>query len=251
MKIAAVIPARYASTRFYGKLLADINGKPMIQWVYEKASQSRNVNEVIVATDDERIFKKVKEFCGDVVMTSAHHNCGTERICEVVKKKDWDLIVNVQGDEPLLQPDMIDQTINPFLIGKESIHIATLKSEIKEEKEIFDPNVVKVVTDLNDFAIYFSRAPIPFNKIKWKDILSNKKELTPGIHFKHIGLYVYTRESLIEFSNLPPTPLEEYEGLEQLRAIENGFRIKVLTTNYNLISVDTPEDLILVRDLLK
>jgi len=251
MKIVAIIPARYSSSRFHGKVLADINGKPMIQWVYEKASQSKIINEVIVATDDERVYKKVKEFSGYVVMTSPHHRCGTERLSEVAKEKDWDLIVNVQGDEPLLEPDMIDQAVHPFLEGKESIHISTLKSKIKKKREVFDPNVVKVVTDLNDFAIYFSRAPIPFNKGKWKDISNSKKYFIPGLHFKHIGLYVYKRETLLEFSSLPFTPLEEFEGLEQLRALENGFRIKVPTTNYNSISVDTPEDLSMIREILK
>ncbi|MDY6863926.1 MAG: 3-deoxy-manno-octulosonate cytidylyltransferase [Thermodesulfobacteriota bacterium] len=251
MKIIAVIPARYASSRFYGKVLADINGKPMIQWVYEKASQAKSITKVIVATDDNRIYEKVKEFFGDVVMTSPDHNCGTERIAEVIKEKDWELIVNVQGDEPLLEPEMIDQAVYPFLEGKDNIHISTLKSKIKEKREVFDPNVVKVVTDRNDFAIYFSRAPIPFDKRMWEDTPNNKKVFIPGLHFKHIGLYVYKRDALLKFSSLSSTPLEEFEGLEQLRALENGLRIKVPTTTYDSIGVDTPEDLSIVRKKLK
>ncbi len=237
MIVAAFIPARYGSTRLEGKPLADINGKPMVQWVYERAKEARLVSEAAVATDDERIFNAVRSFGGRAVMTSPFHRSGTDRIAEAVKGTKADIVVNIQGDEPLIDPKSIDDAIRP-LLDDPGIQLCTLKTRITDEEEYRDPNSVKVVTDKDGFALYFSRSPIPYNKKPFK-------EAAPA--YKHIGLYVYRREFLLKLSELNPTPLEEAEGLEQLRALENGFRIRVVETSYNPISVDTPEDLERVR----
>lgn len=242
MDITAIIPARYASTRLPGKPLLDISGKPMVQHVYERAQSAELVNRVIVATDDRRIFDAVERFGGKVVMTSESHKSGTDRLAEVAKGLDSDIIVNIQGDEPLIEPGMIDEAIRP-LMEDGSIVMGSLKAEIRDETELNNPNVVKVVVDRNDFALYFSRHPIPY--IRDDSPLS----LLTG-RFKHIGLYVYRRDFLLEYAGMPQTPLEEAEKLEQLRALENGYRIKVPTTRYQSIGVDTDEDLERVRRLL-
>lgn len=241
MDITAIIPARYASTRLPGKPLLDISGKPMVQHVYERAQRAELVNRVIVATDDRRIFDAVERFGGKAVMTSESHKSGTDRLAEVAKGLDSDIIVNIQGDEPLIEPGMIDEAIRP-LMEDGSIVMGSLKAEIRDETELNNPNVVKVVVDRNDFALYFSRYPIPY--IRDDSPLS----LLTG-RFKHIGLYVYRREFLLEYAGMPQTPLEEAEKLEQLRALENGYRIKVPTTRYQSIGVDTEEDLERVRRL--
>lgn len=241
MDITAIIPARYASTRLPGKPLLDISGKPMIQHVYERAQKAELVNRVMVATDDRRIFDAVERFGGRAVMTSESHKSGTDRLAEVAKGIDSDIIVNIQGDEPLIEPGMIDEAIRP-LMEDGSIVMGSLKAEIRDETELNNHNVVKVVVDRNDFALYFSRYPIPY--IRDDSPLS----LLTG-RFKHIGLYVYRREFLLEYAGMPQTPLEEAEKLEQLRALENGYRIKVPTTRYQSIGVDTEEDLERVRRL--
>lgn len=241
MDITAIIPARYASTRLPGKPLLDISGKPMVQHVYERAKKAELVSRVIVATDDRRIFDAVERFGGRAVMTSESHKSGTDRLAEVAKGLDSDMIVNIQGDEPLIEPGMIDDAIRP-LMEDGSIVMGSLKAEIRDETELNNPNVVKVVVDRNDFALYFSRYPIPY--IRDDSPLS----LLTG-RFKHIGLYVYRRDFLLEYAGMPQTPLEEAEKLEQLRALENGYRIKVPTTRYQSIGVDTEEDLERVRRL--
>ncbi len=243
MNITAIIPARYASTRLPGKPLLDIAGKPMIQHVYERARDAELVNRVIVATDDMRIFDAVKGFGGEVVMTSDTHNSGTDRLAEVATSLESDIIVNVQGDEPLIDPAMIDEAIRP-LMENSTIVMGSLKAEIRDEAELNNPNLVKVVVDRNDFALYFSRYPIPY----FRD--ASPLSLLTG-HFKHIGLYVYRRDFLLEYAGMPQTPLEEAEKLEQLRALENGYRIKVPTTRLQSIGVDTEDELERVRRLLK
>lgn len=243
MNITAVIPARYASTRLPGKPLLEIAGKPMIQHVYERAQKAELVNRVIVATDDDRIFDAVKRFGGEAVMTSDAHKSGTDRLAEVASSLESDIIVNVQGDEPMIDPDMIDEAIRP-LIGDGSIVMGSLKAEIQDEAELNNPNIVKVVVDKNDFALYFSRYSIPY----FRDA---PPVSSPKGHFKHIGLYVYRREFLLEYAGLPQTPLEEAEKLEQLRALENGYRIKVPTTRFQSVGVDTEEDLERVRRILE
>ncbi|MEE9613875.1 MAG: 3-deoxy-manno-octulosonate cytidylyltransferase [Thermodesulfobacteriota bacterium] len=242
MEVAAIIPARYGSTRLEGKPLLEIGGKPMVRWVYERALEARTVGDVTVATDDERIFRAVREFGGRVVMTSPDHASGTDRVAEAAGAGGeggggHDVVVNLQADEPLIEPGMIDAAVNPML-EDDSLVLATLKTRITDPSEIEDPNVVKVVTDSEGYALYFSRIAIPYSKEP------------PGEVFKHIGLYVYRRDFLMKFAALPRTPLERSEGLEQLRALENGFKIKVVETPFNPVSVDTPEDLEEVRRIM-
>src|SRR3990167_885990 len=250
MDVIVIIPARYASTRLEGKPLLDIAGKPMILWVYERVGAARFVKYVIVATDDKMIFDAVKGFKGKVVMTSVSHKSGTDRLAEAAANLKCDMVVNVQGDEPLIEPKMIDEAVKP-LVDDSEVYMATLKTKILDAEELNNPNVVKVVTDRNNFALYFSRLPIPYHRDEWKD----PKHLT--IHgsrftvFKHIGLYVYRKDFLLKFARMKPTLLEEAEKLEQLRVLENGYKIKVVETKYNSIGVDTKEDLEKVRKIVK
>ncbi len=245
-KISAVIPARYGSTRFEGKPLADILGKPMIQHVYEGVRQSKLIDEVIVATDDQRIIEAVQSFGGKAIMTSPTHFTGTDRVAEVAKKLRSEIIVNVQGDEPLIKGVIIDNAIRPLLTD-ESLQISTLITRIEEVRDWLNPHIVKVVVDQKNFALYFSRSPIPFPR----DLNIGRLESHPfGTDrplpkrvFKHIGLYVFRRKFLLHFSKMKPTPLEKLEKLEQLRALENGYRIKTTPVDYEPLSVDTPEDL--------
>lgn len=235
--IVVVIPARFGSTRFEGKPLADIDGKPMIQHVYERCCQAKLVNKVIVATDDTRIVNVVRDFGGIAIITMEQHQCGTDRIAEVAEKIDADIIVNVQGDEPLIDPRAIDQAIRPLLKDR-SLKMCTLKKRIVDNNELNNPNVVKVVTDNEGYALFFSRAQIPY----------------PNNHafyqaYKHIGVYVYRREFLLEFAKMTQTTLEKTESLEQLRALENNFKVKVIETPYTSISVDTPANLEIIREL--
>jgi len=240
--IIAVIPARYNSTRFPGKALVPIKGKPMIQWVYERTRQSRMIHRVIVATDDERIAAVVAGFGGEAVMTSPDHATGTDRIAEVARAIDCELIVNVQGDEPLIKAAMIDQAVEP-LASDSSIPMGTLCKKIGSAPEAFDPNVVKVVFDRRGFALYFSRAPIPWNRDHWAGKASFVDLTLDGPMYKHIGLYVYRRDFLLNYAGLPQTPLENTEKLEQLRALEYGHRIKVAVTEHESFGVDIPDDL--------
>ncbi len=242
MNIIAIIPSRYGSTRFPGKSLAMIRDKPMIQWVYERTSRSRLVNRVVVATDDERIRKTVEGFGGEAVMTSPGHATGTDRIAEVARSIDCDLVVNVQGDEPLIHPDMIDQTASP-LSADPSIPMGTVCRRIEDRKEAFDPNVVKVVLDSSQFALYFSRAPIPWDRDQWAGQESLRTMALSAVMYKHIGLYVYRRNFLLAFADMPQTRLEAIEKLEQLRVLESGYRIKAVITEHESFGVDIPEDL--------
>lgn len=235
MKIYAVIPARYDSTRFPGKPLAIIAGKPMIQHVYQCAAACPEISEVFVATDDDRILQKVTDFGGKAIMTGKKHPSGTDRIAEALQTlhlEDKDLIVNIQGDQPLFKPDVISKMVAP-LMENTDISMGTLKFRITDEKDITNPNIVKVITDKEGFAIYFSRSTVPF----YRDT-----DLNP-VYFKHLGLYVYRKDFLMKFSSLPCGELESAEKLEQLRAIENGFKIKVVETDTNSLEVDTPEDI--------
>ncbi|PLY03638.1 MAG: 3-deoxy-manno-octulosonate cytidylyltransferase [Desulfuromonas sp.] len=233
MTVSAIIPARYASTRFPGKPLADIAGKPMIQHVYEQTAKSALVNRVIVATDDERICDSVLGFGGEAVMTRADHPSGTDRLAEVAAGLDAEWIVNVQGDEPLIDPQMIDEAVQPMLDNPE-IRMGTLKSRLVDESEYLNPNIVKVVTDQSGFALYFSRSSIPF--------LRDSKFGSTRI-YKHVGLYVYRRDFLLQYPQLEETELEKSEKLEQLRALEHGYRIYVTETARESIGVDVPGDI--------
>jgi len=245
MRVVAVIPARYASSRFPGKPLVDIHGKPMIQWVYERTTRSKHVDRVIVATDDERIARTVEAFGGEVQMTREDHPTGTDRLAEVASRLDTELVVNVQGDEPLIDPKMIDQAVLP-LKKNPGIAMGTLMTAVRDVEEYLNPNVVKVVTDRQGMALYFSRAPIPHPRDFYGNLQTNFAKLKA---FKHIGLYVYRRDFLLTFPKLSETRLEQLERLEQLRALEHGFRIKVVETALTSIGVDTPEDLEKVRSL--
>ena len=248
MQVTAIIPARYASTRFPGKPLASILGRPMIEHVYTRVARSETVERVIVATDDQRIEQVVKAFGGEVMMTRPDHPTGTDRLAEVAAQLDSELIVNVQGDEPLIDPVMIDEAVRP-LLENPSIQMGTLMSRIDEVDDFYSPNVVKVVTDRDGFALYFSRAPIPCPRDFTPDILANR--LAEIKLYRHIGLYVYQRELLLRYPQLPETPLEKLESLEQLRALEQGIRLFVAETKAVCHGVDTPQDLDRVAALMK
>lgn len=239
MKFLGVIPARYLSTRLEGKPLKDINGHSMIEWVYKRSKKSF-LDELVVATDDERIKKEVEKFGGKAILTSTVHQNGTSRIAEVCEKYlDYDVIINIQGDEPLIESEMIDSLINTFK-ENEDLVMATLKHRLINDEEIKNPNNVKVVCDKNDYALYFSRSVIPYPR--------NKNTTN---YFKHIGIYGYKRDFVLEYSKMELTNLENSESLEQLRVLENGYKIKVLETKYSLIGVDTPENLEEVRAFIK
>jgi 3-deoxy-manno-octulosonate cytidylyltransferase (CMP-KDO synthetase) len=250
MRVTAVIPARYASTRFEGKALADIMGKPMVQHVYERTSRATLVSGVIVATDDPRIAAAVNAFGGRVEMTSPSHETGTDRLAEVAERIDSEIIVNVQGDEPLIDPALIDEAIRP-LLDDDSIQMGTVKCRIRNLHDFLSPNVVKVVTDINGFALYFSRSPLPFFRDKWDCLKDEAFDSGRLLCFKHVGLYVFRREFLIKFAHMAQTHLERSEKLEQLRVLENGYRIRVVETEYESIGVDSPPDLEKVLEKLR
>lgn len=240
-KIIAMIPSRYGSSRFPGKPLAILKGKPMIQWVYEHVSQVEAISDIYVATDDKRIFEAVKKFGGNVLMTSKSHTCGTERLAECAKilsLDDEDIILNIQGDEPMVRKEMILDLLHCF--DTPDVYMGTLKKRIEKENELTNPNVVKVISDVNDNAIYFSRFCIPF-----------ERDGGSAIHYKHIGVYGYTKKFLLEYSEMPKTELEMTELLEQLRVIEHGLKIKVKETRYQTIGVDTPRQLEEVERLME
>jgi 3-deoxy-manno-octulosonate cytidylyltransferase (CMP-KDO synthetase) len=234
-KILGVIPARFASSRFPGKVLARIASKTMLQHVYERVSMARYLTSTMIATDDQRVYDAARSFGALVRMTRDDHLSGTDRVAEVASAENAEIIVNIQGDEPLIDPAAIDAALLP-MVHEPGIVMATLKKKIEDPREITDTNVVKVVTDLQGDAIYFSRCAIPFHR-----------DGTGGEHipryFKHIGLYVYRRDFLLGYSAFPVGPLEQAERLEQLRALENGYRIRVVETEYESLGVDTPEDL--------
>ena len=242
MSVIAIIPARFGSTRFPGKSLASIKNKPMIQWVYENTTRATLVTRVIVATDDERIANTVAAFGGEAVMTSPDHATGTDRIAEVARNLSCDLIVNVQGDEPLIHPEMIDEAITP-LLNDASIPMGTVCNELTDRDEAFDPNVVKVVLDRNGFALYFSRAPIPWDRDRWITNEPGKTFTLSAPLYKHIGLYVYRSNFLLSYTGMAQLSLEDREKLEQLRALEHGYKIKVVVTKHESFGVDIPDDL--------
>lgn len=243
--VIGVIPARYASVRFPGKVLAPLWGKPIVQHVYERAKRARTLSEVVVATDDERVKEAVERFGGKCVMTSPEHPSGTDRVAEVARQLECDVVVNIQGDEPLIAPEAIDAAVQPFFADP-TIKMATLATPITDAREYCNPNVVKVVVDRDGFALYFSRSPLPFFRPQGTMAEAPQFALpadAPVRPLRHIGLYAYRREFLLRFARWAPTGLEKAEGLEQLRALEHGVRIKVITTAYRSVGVDTPEDL--------
>ncbi|MFP5211764.1 MAG: 3-deoxy-manno-octulosonate cytidylyltransferase [Acidobacteriota bacterium] len=236
MLIVGIIPARYESSRFPGKPLADIHGKPMIQHVYERARKTPRLDRLVVATDDERIFRTVEGFGGEAVMTGSHHPSGTDRLAEAAVKlglSERDIVVNIQGDEPLVAPEMIHGLIEA-LVGADDSPMATLAFESRNRDEYLNPNVVKVVVDRQGKALYFSRSPLPFCR-------DGGNEPVPFL--KHLGFYAYRDGFLQEFTKLPPGALENMEKLEQLRAMEHGHTIRVALSPMETLGVDTPEDL--------
>lgn len=239
MKVICVIPARYASTRLPGKPLKLIVGRPMIQWVYEQAKKAAKPAEVIVATDDTRVYDAVMAFGGKACMTRADHPNGTSRLAEVAEQyPDADVIVNVQGDEPMIPPEVIDRLAEAFEL-EPGLQMATMKVRM-QEGEYDDPSAVKVITDKDGYALYFSRSLIPYPR--------NKTEQFKV--YKHVGIYAYTRGFLLQYAAMSPTPLEQVESLEQLRVLENGYRIKVLESDFRGVGVDTQADLDAVNKLL-
>lgn len=240
MTTAIIIPARYESIRFPGKPLAKISGKPMIEWVVNSAKGAKLADKIIVATEDERIYNFVKNNLRvESYITSKDHKCGTDRICEVVKKySDIKYVVNLQGDEPLMPSDYIDKVISLVISGAE---MASLITPVNNLNDLVNPNIVKTVIGKDNFALYFSRSQIPFNRDNRKDIK----------YFRHIGIYGYSREAILQFSLLPHSPLEVAEQLEQLRALENGIKIKLAVVPKAYPAVDRPEDVKLVEKILE
>jgi len=239
MKIYGIIPARYGSTRLPGKVLADIGGKPMIQHVYERARRSLFLDRLTVATDDDRVYQTVLDFGGEAVKTSPHHPSGTDRAAEaagILGAKEKDLIVNIQGDQPIFEPGMVDEIVPPFQNDPDLL-MGALVYPIRTREELLNPSVVKVVVDKLGFALYFSRSPMPY-------VIPSS---AAPRYLKHIGPYAYRTGFLIQFTKIERGPLEQAESLEQLRALENGYRIKTVETQYDSQEVDTPEDLERVR----
>jgi len=249
----AVIPARFASSRLPGKPLAEIAGRPMIEHVYRRAADASGIDAVVVATDDERIAAAVESFGGIVRMTKATHRTGTDRIAEIAKDLSCEVLINVQGDLPLIEPGMISEVLHP-LVTDPSVKMSTLRQVTTDAAEIASPHVVKVVVDRNGDALYFSRAAIPFHRDDGPAKAGNyRADVESGFSrtvYKHIGLYGFRRDFVLTFAALPQTPLEQAESLEQLRALEHGYRIRTVATRYESIEVDTPEDLERVRQLM-
>jgi 3-deoxy-manno-octulosonate cytidylyltransferase (CMP-KDO synthetase) len=239
--IWAVIPARYAAARFPGKPLVSLAGKTMIQRVWERVRQATRIAKVVIATDDERILSAVKAFGGEAILTRPNHPSGTSRIAEVAASSNADIYINVQGDEPLIAPEAVD-ALAECIASDDSIALATLAVALKNPADIMDPNICKVVLDFNGDALYFSRAPIP-----WVRDSAGKVHAQ---HWKHLGLYAYRRAALLEYETLPPGELERLEQLEQLRWLENGYKIRVAETSHDSVSVDVPEDVPRVEKLI-
>lgn len=238
-----VIPARYGSMRFPGKPLADLLGRPLVQHVWERTRQSRRLSRVIVATDDDRIYEAVRSFGGEAVMTRGDHPSGTDRVAEVVKDMEVDIVVNIQGDEPFIEGSVIDDLVTAFETDPD-LKMATLATRLLLGEQQNDPQKVKVVVDRKGFALYFSRWPVPFSRNepfdrKWEG------------HLQHIGLYGFRKDFLLRFTTLEQTPLEQMEGLEQLRALEHGFQIRVLETDHQPFNVDTPDDLEQIKAIIR
>jgi 3-deoxy-manno-octulosonate cytidylyltransferase (CMP-KDO synthetase) len=240
--VLAVVPARYASVRFPGKPLAKIDGKPMIQHVVERLREVAGISRIVVATEDPRIKEAVMSFGGEAILTRADHGTGTDRVAEVAIHIPAEIYVNVQGDEPLIDPATVDAVVHA-LLDEDSAQIATPCAAITKPNDIMDPNIVKVVRDFDGNGLYFSRAPIPW--------VRDTGVAVDARHWKHIGVYGYRRDALLEFPTLPPGELERVEQLEQLRWLENGFHIAVVETDYDAVSVDVPADIERVEKILR
>jgi len=246
-KVIGVIPARYGASRFPGKPLAMICGKPMIIHVYERAKQAKLLTDLLIATDDDRIMAVAEQYHAKAVMTRSDHPSGSDRIAEAVQNEDVDIVVNIQGDEPLIIPEMLDQVVAP-LVQDRNIVMGTMKKKIVNPDDLNNPNVVKVVTDQQGFALYFSRSCVPYPKKGFQSLDSGS--ISPDV-YKHLGIYVYQKEFLLNYTKMNPGVLEKIEELEQLRVLENGYRIKVVESSFETQAVDTPEDLIKVEKLMQ
>lgn len=244
-KVLAVIPARFASTRFPGKVLAPIAGKPLVVHVYERTRRASTVSETVVATDDARVAEALRPYDVPVVMTQPDHPSGTDRVAEVARESDATVVVNVQGDEPLIDPHTIDATVRP-LLETNGFDMATARRRLTDPERIANPNVVKVVCDKRGRALYFSRSPIPHVRDE-----ADRAAAREACYWQHIGLYAYRREFLLAYAQMEPTSLERLEKLEQLRALENGYAIAVVETEYESIGVDVPDDLQRVQERLR
>lgn len=241
-QVVVVIPSRYAATRLPGKPLINLAGKPMVQHVYERAKLAQTVHRILVATDDQRIVDAVRAFGGEVRMTRSDHRTGTERIAEVAAHEPGDVFVNVQGDEPLIDPVAIDTAV-AALLEEPPAQVSTVATPIRHVPDIMDPNIVKTVLDFDSNALYFSRAPVP-----WVRDTQQKVHVK---YWKHLGLYVFQRDALLEYATLPQGELEKIEQLEQLRWLENGWKIRVAEVEHDAVSVDVPEDVTRVEKLLQ
>jgi len=241
VKTVVVIPARLESSRLPNKVLLDVNGKSLIQRVWERVKSAKKIDEIYIATDNQKIVEVVNSFGGNAILTSTKHQSGTDRIAEAVENIDTDLVINVQGDEPLIDPNLIDSFVELFKNDYE-VYFASAMHRIGTLEDLDNPNVVKVISDLKNNAIYFSRSRIPF---------SRDGEISVENYFQHIGIYAYKKDFLLRYSQLPQTYFEKIEKLEQLRAIENGFKIRMVETDYRSVGVDTLEDLERVRGLIK
>lgn len=245
MNIIGIVPARFGSTRFPGKPLADINGKSMIQRVYEQCIQANRLSRLVIATDDERIFNHVNDFGGNAVITSPQHQSGTDRCAEIMEKigvEKWDVVINIQGDEPYIHPEQIDLLCSTF--DSKDTKVATLVKKITSIDELFNHNNVKVILNKRKEAIYFSRTPIPYNRN-----FPEQEWLKYSTYYKHIGIYGYRTQTLLELSKLAKTNLEMTESLEQLRWIENGYSIRAEITSLESIAIDTPDDLLRIKSI--
>ncbi|UCC94498.1 MAG: 3-deoxy-manno-octulosonate cytidylyltransferase [Candidatus Omnitrophota bacterium] len=238
--VIGVIPARYRSTRLPLKLLKNLCGKPLLQWTWENASSSRILDKLIIACDDPKVREVAEEFGAEVMMTSVQHTSGTDRIAEAARDIDVNIIINIQADEPLIHPSIVN-TLAQEMINDSSLVMATVKKRIDDSAEIDDPSIVKVISDKDNFAIYFSRYPLPY--FRDQDI--------PKAYYKHLGIYAYTKDFLYTYKNLPPSYLEKAEKLEQLRVVEAGFKIKVVETQFDSWGVDTEHDLQKLEKILQ
>lgn len=246
-RAVGIIPARFGSTRLPGKPLVAINGKPLVYWVWKQAKKAKSLDRVLVATDDARVQRVVQGFGGEAVLTSSAYASGSDRVAAVARKLDYGIVVNIQGDEPLISPAAIDRLVQA-LQKERDIKVATLAGPIRNESELHDRNVVKVVFDKNDLALYFSRHPVPFLTSNGKRVLRLQNLST---HYSHIGVYAYRKDFLLKFVSWKPSRLERLERLEQLRILENGYPIRVVKTQTKSISVDTPQDVKKVEKVLK
>ena len=241
MKKIVVIPARLSSSRLPRKVLLDLKGKSVIQRVYEQVQKAKNIDDIYIATDSNEVLQECKKFTNNIILTSAGHQSGTDRIAEAIEKIDCDIVVNVQGDEPFIEPNLIVELAQ--ILENNEINMVSAMHKIKLVEELKNPNVVKVIINKNYEALYFSRSTIPHHRDEWETLLNHHKEIPNGLKFyRHLGIYGYKKDFLLKYIDMEMTYLERLEKLEQLRVLENGYKIKMIETNYNSIGIDTKDD---------